>query len=205
MNLFVRPPAICALLIAGLFLLPLNPSSSFAQVDPKRPLKVALVLPGPVSDGTFNSAAAKGIKAAQDKYPNITVSIRESTSMAQSEAALFEYASNGYDVVIGHGFQFAEPAMKIHKQFPKTWFIVNTAKVAEEPNLASFDNRWGDAGYVGGALAALVSKSGTIGVVGAIPVPVIQEYNEGFERGAKRMNPKTKLLSAYVGSVTGVA
>ena len=72
MNLFVRPPAICALLIAGLFLLPLNPSSSFAQVDPKRPLKVALVLPGPVSDGTFNSAAAKGIKAAQDKYPNIT-------------------------------------------------------------------------------------------------------------------------------------
>jgi basic membrane protein A and related proteins len=101
------------------------------------------VLLGPVSDGTFNSAAAKGIKEAQAKYPNLTVSIRENTGMAQSEAALFEYASNSYDVVIGHGFQFAEPAKKIHKQFPKTWFIINTAKISEAPNLASVDNRWG--------------------------------------------------------------
>ena len=156
------------------------------QVDPKRPLKVALVLPGSVSDGTFNAAAAKGIKEAQAKYPNVTVSVRENTGMAQIEAALFEYASNGYDVVIGHGFQFAEAAKKIHNQFPKTWFIVNTAKVSEAPNLASFDNRWGDAGYVAGALAGLLTKSGTVGAVGGIPVPVIQEYNEGFERGAKR-------------------
>jgi basic membrane protein A len=131
-------------------------------------LKVALVLPGPVSDGTFNSAAAKGIKAAQAKYPNITVSIRENTGMAQSEAALFEYASNGYDVVIGHGFQFAEGAKKIHSQFPKTWFIINTAKIAEAPNLASFDNRWGDGGYVAGAIAGIMTKSGTIGAVGVM-------------------------------------
>ena len=95
------------------------------QVDPKRPLKVALVLPGSVSDGTFNAAADKGVKQAQAKYPNVTVSVRENTGMAQIEAALFEYASNGYDVVIGHGFQFAEAAKKIHNQFPKTWFIIN--------------------------------------------------------------------------------
>lgn len=178
---------------------------SAEQVDPKRPLKVALVLPGSVSDGTFNAAAAKGIKEAQAKYPNVTVSIRENTGMAQIEAALFEYASNGYDVVIGHGFQFAEAAKKIHNQFPKTWFIINTAKVSEAPNLASFDNRWGDAGYVAGALAGLLTKSGTIGAVGGIPVPVIQEYNEGFERGAKRTRPDVKALSAYVGSFSDVA
>jgi basic membrane protein A len=180
-------------------------SGTSAQVDPHRPLKVALVLPGPVSDGTFNSAAAKGIKEAEAKYPNLTVSIRENTGMAQSEAALFEYASNGYDVVIGHGFQFAEPAKKIHKQFPKTWFVINTAKIAEAPNLASVDNRWGDVGYVAGALAGLLTKSGTIGAVGGIPVPVIQEYNEGFERGAKRTRPNSTTLSAYVGSFSDVA
>jgi len=192
-------------LIAGITLALLQAAPSMAQVDKTRPLKVALVLPGPVSDGTFNSSAAKGIKEAQEKYPNITVSVRENTQFAQSEAALLEYARNGYDVVIGHGFQFAEPAKKIHKQFPKTWFIVNTAKVAEEPNLAAFDNRWGDVGYVGGAVAALMTKSGTIGAVGGIPVPVIQEYNEGFERGAKRIRPDVKTLSAYVGSFSDVA
>lgn len=192
-------------MVAGLALVSFHIAPSFAQADPKRPLKVALILPGPVSDGTFNSAAAKGIKAAQAKYPNITVSIRENTQMAQSEAALFEYASNGYDVVIGHGFQFAEPAKKIHKQFPKTWFIINTAKVAEASNLASFDNRWGDIGYVAGALAGVVTKTGIIGGIGGIPVPVILEYNEGLERGAKRTRPDVKMLTAMVGSFSDVA
>jgi basic membrane protein A and related proteins len=194
-----------ASLLAGLLLALFQTLPSFAQTDPHRPLKVAVVLPGPVSDGTYNSSAAKGVKEAEAKYPNIKVSIRENTGMADSEAALLEYAREGYDVIIGHGFQFAEPAKKIHSQFPKTWFIVTTAKVSEAPNLASFDNRWGDAGYVAGALAGLITKSGTIGVVGAIPVPVIQEYAEGFERGAKRTRPDSKTLSAYVGSFSDVA
>ncbi|MGQ3028323.1 MAG: BMP family protein [Ferrovibrionaceae bacterium] len=167
-------------------------------------LKVALVLPGPITDGTFNSAANQGIEKAKGKY-DIQVSLRENTQFAEIEETLLSYARDGYDVVIGHGFQFAEPAMKIHKQFPKTWFIVNTAKVAEAPNLASFDNRWGDAGYVAGAVAGLVTQHGAVGHVGGIPVPVIKEYNDGFGRGAKRMRPDVKVLSAYVGSFSDVA
>jgi basic membrane protein A and related proteins len=63
-------------------------------------------------------------------------------------------------VVIGHGFQFAEPVMEIHAEYPDTWFIVNTAQVAAAPNVASFDNRWGDAGYIAGAVAALYDQEG---------------------------------------------
>jgi basic membrane protein A len=167
-------------------------------------LRVALVLPGPITDGTFSSAAYQGIKAAEAKYP-IKVSMQENVSFAQSEAALTGFARQGYDIVIGHGFQFGDPALKIHKRYPTTWFIINTTKVAEAPNLASFDNRWGDAGYVAGAVAALVSKTGTIGHIGGIPVPVIQEYNEGFASGAKRFRPDIKVLSAYVGSFSDIA
>ena len=173
------------------------------QADAKT-LKVALVLPGPITDGTFNTAAHRGIKMAEKKY-DIKVSIQEHVGFADSQAAMMTYARDGYDVVIGHGFQFAEPATKIHKQFPKTWFVVTTAKVGAAPNLASFDNRWGDAGYVAGAVAAMVTKTGIIGHIGGIPVPVIQEYNDGFASGAKRINPKIKALSAYVGSFTDVA
>ena len=82
---------------------------------------------------------------------------------------------------------------------------MNTASVAADPNVASFDNRWGDAGYMAGAVAALYSKSGVIGHIGAIPVPVIEDYNKGFESGAKRMKPDVKVLSAYVGSFSDVA
>lgn len=174
-----------------------------AQTAPD--LKVALILPGSVTDGTFNSAAAEGMKKAQAKYPNLQVSVRENTPAAQAQEALSAYARDGYDVIIAHGFQFADAAKRIHKRFPKSWFIVNTAKVAEAPNLASFDNRWGDAGYMAGAVAALVSRSGVIANVPAIPVPVIQEYDEGFQRGSKHVNPDIKVTSAYVGSFTDIA
>lgn len=167
-------------------------------------LKVALVLPGSITDGTFNAAAYQGLKEAEKKY-SIKVSYQENTPTAEMETALANYARDGYDVVIGHGFQFAEPAMNVHKRFPKTWFFVNAAKVAEAPNLASVDNRWGDVGYLGGAIAALYSKSGTLGYVGAIPVPVIQEYQEGFSSGAKHEKPDIKVLDAYVGSFSDVA
>ena len=83
--------------------------------------------------------------------------------------------------------------------------MINTAKVAEAPNLASFDNRWGDIGYVAGALAGVLTKTGTIGGIGGIPVPVILEYNEGLERGAKRTRPDVKMLTAVVGSFSDVA
>ncbi|MFI0845875.1 BMP family protein [Mesorhizobium sp. IMUNJ 23232] len=166
--------------------------------------KIALVLPGPITDGTFNSAANKGIEAAKAKY-DIEVVVRENTDFAQIEDVLRSYAEEGYDMVIGHGFQFAEPVMNIHADYPNTWFVVNTAQVAAEPNVASFDNRWGDAGYMAGTVAALYSKSGTIGHIGAIPVPVIEDYNKGFETGAKRFRPDVKVLSAYVGSFSDIA
>lgn len=166
--------------------------------------KIALVLPGPITDGTFNSAANKGIEAAKAKY-DIEVVVRENTDFAQIEDVLRSYAEEGYDMVIGHGFQFAEPVMNIHAQYPNTFFVVNTAQVSAEPNVASFDNRWGDAGWMAGAVAALYSKSGTIGHIGAIPVPVIEDYNKGFEAGAKLMKPDVKVLSAYVGSFSDIA
>jgi len=179
-------------------------ASMLPAVVHAKKLRVALVLPGPITDGTFNSAAHQGIQKAEKKY-DIAVSIRENTQFAEIEETLLNYARDGYDVIIGHGFQFAEPALKIHDQFPKTWFIVNTAKVAAAPNLASFDNRWGDAGYVAGAVAAVVSKTGVVGHIGGIPVPVIKEYNEGFMSGAKRMRSGVKVLSAYVGSFSDIA
>jgi basic membrane protein A and related proteins len=167
-------------------------------------LRVALVLPGSITDGTFNSAAFQGIEAAKAKY-DIDVSIRENTDFAEITEVLTGYAREGYDVIIGHGFQFAEPVLEIHADYPDTWFIVNTAQVAAAPNVASFDNRWGDAGYLAGAVAALVSETGVIGHIGGIPVPVIEAYNLGFERGAKLMNPDVKVLSAYVGSFSDIA
>lgn len=176
-------------------------ATSLVHAETKR---IALVLPGPITDGTFNSAANKGIEMAKEKY-DIEVAIRENTDFAQIVDVLRSYADEGYDMIIGHGFQFGEPVLEIHKEYPDTWFVVNTSNVSAEPNVASFDNRWGDAGYIAGAVAALYSETGTIGHIGAIPVPVIEDYNRGFALGAKYMRSDANVLSAYVGSFTDVA
>lgn len=181
--------------------IPLIGAPLAAQADT---LRVALVLPGSVTDGTFNSAAHQGILAAQENY-DIEVSIRENTDFAEITEALTSYAGDGYDVVIGHGFQFAEPVLEIHADYPDTWFIVNTAQESAEPNVASFDNRWGDAGYIAGAVAAMVTETGVIGHIGGIPVPVIEDYNSGFERGAARIREDVQVLSSYVGSFSDIA
>ena len=181
--------------------IPLIGAPLMAQADT---LRVALVLPGSVTDGTFNSAAHQGILAAQENY-DIEVSIRENTDFAEITEALTSYARDGYDVVIGHGFQFAEPVLEIHADYPDTWFIVNTAQVSAEPNVASFDNRWGDAGYIAGAVAAMVTETGVIGHIGGIPVPVIEDYNNGFALGAARIREDVQVLSAYVGSFSDIA
>jgi basic membrane protein A len=181
-----------------------NPGGA-AEPAADRPLKVAMILPGSVADGTFNTAAAKAADAAKKKFSNVSVSVRENTTSTQIEQAIGDYARNGYDVIVGYGFEFGEVATKVHAQYPKVWFIVNTAKVAGGPNLASFDERWAEAGYVGGAVASSVTKSGMIGTVGAIPVPAIVEYNDGFNLGAKRIKPDVHLVSGFVGSFTDVA
>ena len=174
------------LVLAGLLL----PASAFAQVNPSRPLKVALLLPGTITDGTFCSAADKGMKAAEKKFPNIKVTMQENISFAQSEESMRAYARDGYDVVIGHGFQFAEPAAKLYKEFPKVQFIVNTAKWPARPISRRSTIVGATRAITAGYIAAMVTKTGIIGHAGGIPVPVIQEYNEGFERGAKRFNPE---------------
>lgn len=185
-------------LLTALFLLA---GALAASAQTKR---VALVLPGPITDGTFNSAAFNGIEAAKKKY-DIDVSVRENTDFAQMAEVLRTYAEEGYDIIIAHGFQFAEPVLELHARYPDTWFIVNTARVSAEPNVASFDNRWGHAGYIAGAVAALFTESGIIGHIGGIPVPVIEDYNAGFAEGAQRVNPDVKVLSAYVGSFSDIA
>jgi basic membrane protein A len=130
---------------------------------------------------------------------------QENVPQAEFEAAFREYAKAGYDVVIGHGFQFGDAALKVSTSFQKTKFIVTETGVTQAPNVASYQTRFGDMGFVAGALAAMMTKSGIIGNASAIPIPVITDYMEGFKLGAKYINPKVKALTTFVGSLSDVA
>ena len=187
------------LLLALAALIALSPA--FGQAAPKK-IKVALILSGPANDQGWNAVALQGLKDAEAKY-GIQTAYSENVGVADSEAAFMDYASQGYDLVIGHGFQYGDPAVKVGKKFPKAKFMAIEAN-SKADNVASYVIACEEAGYLMGILAASMSKSGTIGMVGGIEQPSIIKVVEAYKLGAKAYNPKIRVLDAYIGSFTDV-
>ncbi len=166
-------------------------------------LKVALLLSGPANDQGWNAVAFAGLKAAEEQY-NIETAYSENVGIADGEAAYRDYAAQGYDLVIGHGFQFGDPAVRVSSQFPKTKFMAIESNSFSD-NAASYVMACEEAGYLMGMLSASMSKTGTIGIVGGFEQPSIVKVVEAYKLGANKVNPSIKVLEAYVSSFTDVS
>lgn len=165
-------------------------------------LKVALLLSGPANDQGWNATAVEGLKKIEEVH-GVETTYMENVSVADMEAAYSDYASQGYDLIIGHGFQFGQPAEKVSSNFPDQYFMA-TESNSKSKNMASYVMKCEQGGYLMGNLAALISKSGTIGVVGGIEQPSIIKEVEAFKIAAKEINPDIKVLESYVNSFTDV-
>ncbi len=166
-------------------------------------MKVALLLSGPANDQGWNAVAFAGLKEAEQKY-NLETAYSENVGISDGEASFRDYAAQGYDLVIGHGFQFGEPAVRISSQFPDTKFMAIESNTSSD-NVASYVMACEQAGYLMGMLSASMSETGTIGIVGGFEQPSIVKVLEAYKLGAKAVNPSIKVLDAYVSSFTDVA
>ncbi|QGP92758.1 Purine-binding protein [Neomoorella glycerini] len=166
--------------------------------------KVAALLPGPINDGGWNASAYDGIKKAE-KELGAEIAYRESVPQSDFEEAFRAYASQGYNVIIGHGFQFGDAAKKVAKEFPKTTFLITDSRVSQEPNVGSYSVLAKQAGFLGGALAALMTRSGKVACVGGLSIPPVTDTIEGFKKGVKYVNPKVEAMTAITGSFEDVA
>jgi len=171
--------------------------------EPAKKLKVALILSGPANDQGWNAVALQGLKDAEAKF-GIESTYAENVAVADSEAAFMDYAAQGYDLVIGHGFQYGDPAAKVSKKFPKAKFMAIEAG-SQTPNMASYVIACEQAGYLMGVLAASMSKAGKIGIVGGVEQPSIIKVVEAYKLGARAVNPKIEVMASYIGSFTDVA
>lgn len=162
-------------------------------------LKVALALPGSKTDGGWSQTAYNGLVQIEEKL-GAEVSVNENTLPADYEKVLRNYAKNGNDVVIGHGFEFGDPALAVAKEFPDVMFIVTSTDVTNNKNVGSLNNNYLQAGFMQGAFAALMTKSNVVANVGGLNIPPIVNNAKGFEAGAKYINPSIKVLSTITGS-----
>jgi basic membrane protein A len=160
--------------------------------------KVALVTTGPVSDQGWNAGAYKGLLAIRDSL-GAHISNVQTQTPAEIDENFRQYGAQGYDLVFGHGFEYQDPAIRVAPAFQKTAFVT-TSGTKTAPNVAGVEFAFSDGAYLAGIVAGAASRSGVIGVIGGTQLPPVVSAFKAFEAGARSINPKVKLLTAYVGN-----
>ncbi len=163
-----------------------------------RRLRVGLVTDvGKVDDKSFNQSAWEGVQCAQ-KNLGAEVRFIETTDPKDYAKNIDTFAQDNYDVIVSVGFALGEASVAAAKKYPSIKFIgVDQFQAETVPNLAGLVFNEDRAGYLAGYLAALMSKSGTIGqVLGTPVVPPVEAFGVGFISGARAATPSIKVLSA---------
>lgn len=160
--------------------------------------KVALLTTGPVADQAWNAGAYRGLIAIRDSL-GAQVSNVQTDTPAEIEENFRQYASDGYQLVIGHGFEYQDPAIRVAPHFPHTVFVA-TSGTRTAPNVAGIDFNFGDGAYLAGIVAGANTRSNTIGVIGGTELPPVVEAFRAFEAGARSVNPGVRVLTSYVGN-----
>ena len=161
-------------------------------------LKVALLLSGAANDQGWNQTAYEGAQKACEKY-GYELAYTENLEVADISAAFADYASAGYDVVIGHGYEFGDPALEVAETYPDTKFICTEADASAD-NVASYVMACEQTAYVEGIIAASTSESGKLGTIGPIPGDSLVKIINGYEDGAKSVNPDIEVQTAWTNS-----
>ena len=161
-------------------------------------LKVALLLSGAANDQGWNQTAYELTQKACEKY-GYELAYTENLEVADISAAFADYASAGYDVVIGHGYEFGDPALEVAETYPDTKFICTEADASAD-NVASYVMACEQTAYVEGIIAASTSESGKLGAIGPIPGDSLVKIINGYEDGAKSVNPDIEVQTAWTNS-----
>lgn len=177
-----------------------------ATPTPAPPFRVALILPGRMDDVSWNQAAYEGVQwlAEQMGEEMEWVYVENVYDVADIEPALRDYAEKGYDLVIGHGFQFQEPIITVAPEFPDVYFALGTGfKTA--PNVSVYDVKLEEGGYVMGIIAGMLTESDIVGVIGGVDVSEIHRGHEAFKLGVASVNPDARVLETYIGDWNDLA
>ena len=161
-------------------------------------LKIAMILPGPITDNDWNSVGYNGLQAA-GKALGVETAYVENVTDADAERLLRDFAGRGFNLIFAHSFSFGDAALNAAEDFPDTTFMAGTAS-SLAPNLGTYSNPDYQGAYLAGMLAAGASKTGSVGWVGGMPAPNMLANLHAYEAGAKEIKPDAKVLHTFIGS-----
>lgn len=148
-------------------------------------------------DKSFNEAAYNGAERFK-KETGIDYLEFEVTNESQRDQALRRMAQRA-DIVVTVGFAFTTPLESIAPEFPDKKFAIIDS-VVEQPNVRSIVFKEHEGSFLVGMAAALASKTGKVGFVGGMDIPLIRNFQHGYEQGVKHVNPDAQVIVNYTGT-----
>jgi basic membrane protein A len=179
-------------------------------MEDKEPFRVAVVMPSAINDLAFSQSMYDALVIIQEEMGGEdAMEIVYSDGMFvvdDAAAAIRDYAAEGFDLVIAHGSQYGSSLQEIAPDFPETSFAWGTTvDTFGIPNIFAYEAASDQGGYVNGVLAASLSETGVLGVVGPIETGDAKLYVDGFVAGAKATDPTVQVNVNYIGSFSDVA
>jgi simple sugar transport system substrate-binding protein len=179
--------------LAGAAALALSAGGAAAQ----QKLKVGFIYVGPVGDHGWSYQHDVGRKAIEKAFGDkVETTYVESVPEADSERAIEQLARTGHGLIFTTSFGFMEPTLKVAKKYPNIKFEHATG-FKRNPNLSTYAARFHEGRYVIGQIAGKMTKSGTIGYVGAFPIPEVIAGINAFYLGAQSVNPNVKIKIVF--------
>ncbi|EJL81480.1 putative ABC-type transport system, periplasmic component/surface lipoprotein [Polaromonas sp. CF318] len=181
---------------------PAAPAAAPAAAAPAakaEPLKVAFAYVGPVGDGGWTYAHDNGRKAVQQAYGDkvVTSFVEKVPESADAERVIRDMAAQGNKLIFGTTFGYMEPMLKVAGDTKDVKFEHATG-YKQADNMRTYDSRTYEGAYMAGVIAGKMSKSGTLGVVGSVPIPEVVRNINSFTLGAQSVNPKVKTKVVWV-------
>jgi basic membrane protein A len=169
-----------------------------------RPLRIAVLMPGRRNDNSFNQSAAVAIEEVARRDGNIDVTILdEIPDPTESEPAIRQFATQGFDLIIGHGIEYVEPINTVAAEFPDVNFMTAAAgALGKGPteNINDWTYDFPGMGYLLGVVAGLVTKSNKVGIVGGPELEFVKAMHAGFRSGLELVNPDAQASELFAGS-----
>jgi basic membrane protein A len=166
-------------------------------------LQIGLVTDvGRVNDRSFNQSAWEGTLEAAEELGLVegeTVKYIETTDSKDYHDNLRQFADEGYDIIVTVGFAMGDATIEMAKEYPDIKFIgIDQYQVEEAPNVAGIIFHEDHSGYLAGVLAAMMTETGVVaGVYGTDLVPPVVAFREGYEAGAKSVDPDITVIGSY--------
>ena len=164
-------------------------------------VKIALIIENTIDDKGWCQAMYDWLAAAQKQLPGrIEFSYSEKMLPVDAGSAARQYASQGYNIIIGHGAQYKNLILEMAEEYPNITFAFGTSAEIGPKNVFTYMPESEETGYLNGIIAGLITKSNQVGVVGPVDGGDSARYNRGFVLGVQKVNPQAKIAVAHTGS-----